>query len=299
MTNKEDHTQVIVSGATGQVGYFLLPRLVEAGYGVYALSRRDPSIGEAATAAVRWRRMNLDYPENWRKLEIGSASYYIHLAPIWLLPDRIEGLSRLGIRRLLALSSTSRFTKTDSNDLREQETVVKLVESESRLIARCGEHQISWTLFRPTLIYGCGMDKNVTTIARFIKRFGFFPMVGHAQGYRQPVHADDVASACLAALNCPVAFNKAYNLSGGQTLTFRELVEAVFLALDMKPRLVVLPRMLMVLLIKTASRIPAYRHINTEMIERANQDMRFDSSDAQRDFGYLPRAFHLREADFL
>ena len=90
------------------------------------------------------------------------------------------------------------------------------------------------------------MDRNVTMIARFIRRFGFFPLVGNGKGYRQPVHADDVAAACLMVLNRPITFNRNYNLSGGQTLTFREMVEAIFLALDKKPRIVSIPLILAV-----------------------------------------------------
>jgi nucleoside-diphosphate-sugar epimerase len=138
------------------------------------------------------------------------------------------------------------------------------------------------------------MDRNVTIVARFIRRFGFFPLLGSGKGYRQPVHADDVAAACIAVLNRPVAFNRDYNLSGGQTLTFREMVEAIFLALDMKPRIVVIPRMLMLPLIMAAC-TQTYRHINKEMIERVNTDMCFDSSDAQRDFGYSPRKFRYQD----
>jgi nucleoside-diphosphate-sugar epimerase len=283
------HIPIIVSGATNQVGVFLLPRLTEAGFHIHALSRNDPTFENVVSAHLTWHR--IDISKGWKGLDIQGALHLIHLAPVWLLPDIVDDLFHLGIRRIVALSSTSRFSKLNSENLHEREIAKRLAIVEEAFISKCHSFRISWTLLRPTLIYGCGMDRSVTIIARFIRRFGFFPLVGNGKGYRQPVHADDVAAACLAVLNRPVAFNRDYNLSGGQTITFREMVEALFLALDMKPRIVNIPLTLASFLIKGIAFVPAYRHLSKEMIKRVNQDMCFDSSDAQCDFGYSPRKF--------
>lgn len=284
---------VIVSGATSQVGFFLLPRLTDYRCHIHALSRNNPDSQRVINPLITWHQIDLS--QGWKNLTIKEASYCIHLAPIWLLPDIIEDLFSLGIRHIIALSSTSRFSKLNSNDLYEQEIVKKLAEAEEKCITECNSRRILWTLLRPTMIYGCGMDRNVTTIARFITRFRFFPLVGGGKGYRQPVHADDVSGACVAVMNCPKAFNRAYNLSGGQTLTFKDMVEAVFSALGKRPRIINISLRLASLLVKGAAFTPAYRHLNKEMIERVNQDICFDSSDAVRDFGYSPRAFQYQE----
>jgi len=284
---------LIVSGATCQVGYFLLPRLVEAGFHIYALSRHDPSSLNMVHPFVTWCKTDVSL--GWNVPEIHDALHFIHLAPLWLLPPVIEDISRQGVQRIVALSSTSRFTKISSNNIQEQEIAKKLIKAEECVIEECNKKMISWTLLRPTLIYGCSMDRNVTTISRFIKRFGFFPLAGEGKGIRQPVHAGDVAEACFAVLSCRVAYNRNYNLTGGQTLTFREMVENIFLALNRKPRIIFIPRRLMFFLIKAAACTQTYRHINEEMVERVDYDMCFDSSDAQRDFGYLPRKFHYQD----
>jgi nucleoside-diphosphate-sugar epimerase len=150
-------------------------------------------------------------------------------------------------------------------------------------------------LLRPTLIYGAGVDENVTVIARFIKRFGFFPLLGEGKGRRQPVHADDIASACEKVMKEPQTFGRAYNLSGGQTITFREMVEAIFRGLNKKPRVVTISPLMVYPLTALAACTRAYRHITKEMLERVNQDLCFDSSEARRDFGYSPRGFHYQD----
>src|SRR3546814_18582512 len=87
------------------------------------------------------------------------------------------------------------------------------------------------------MIYGQGREKNSSVMARFIRRFAFFPLFGSAQGLRQPIHAEDVAAACVVALQAPGAANRAYNLSGGETLAYRALVARVFAALGRPARL--------------------------------------------------------------
>jgi uncharacterized protein YbjT (DUF2867 family) len=140
---------------------------------------------------------------------------WICVAPIWVLPEHFSLLESCGLRRLLVLSSTSRFTKDDSSDVQEQAIAQRLADAEAQAQAWAASRGVEWVILRPTLIYGLGRDKNLCEMARFVRRFGFFPLLGAAQGLRQPIHAQDVASACLAALRAPAAANRAYNISGG------------------------------------------------------------------------------------
>ena len=95
-------------------------------------------------------------------------------------------LERYGACRVVALSSTSRFTKDDSSDPEEQAIALRLADAEARVQAWAASHGVEWVILRPTLIYGLGRDKNIAEIARFIRRFGFFPLFGKAKGLRQP-----------------------------------------------------------------------------------------------------------------
>jgi GT2 family glycosyltransferase/nucleoside-diphosphate-sugar epimerase len=281
---------VIVTGATSQIGRFLIPRLLEAGHVVHAVSRRPMNTAGATDDALIWHELDIEHDGNSLKKLAGAAAL-IHLAPLGTLRCYIDAAAEIGIRRIVAFGSTSRYSKLASADRKEQQWVRELIEGEDILAATCAKHGVAWTLFRPTLIYGCGMDRNVTTIANFIRRFGFFPILGEGKGLRRPVHADDLAAACVAVLDRPATFNRAYNLSGGEALTYRRMVEAIFHGLAKKPRFVRVPRPVFATLLKVASLIPAYRHLNLEMINRINADLDFDHLAATRDFGYSPRKF--------
>ena len=281
-----EHRRVAVLGASSLVGQCLLPLLVQAGWQVDAYSRRSVT----DTAGVVWRQLppaaNAEPTPNW-----------LCVAPIWVLPEYFAHLEATGVQRVVALSSTSRFTKVDSADEAEASVAARLVEAEKRVAEWAQSRGIEWLILRPTLIYGFGRDKNITEIARFIRRFHFFPILGKAAGLRQPIHAEDVAQACLAALAPTAPVNRAYDICGAETLTYRELVKRVFVALDRKPRLVAVPLWAFHLAVAVVRCLPRYRHWSATMAERMNCDLVFDCGDARRELGFAARPFQPSRED--
>jgi hypothetical protein len=55
----------------------------------------------------------------------------IHAAPIWLLPQVLPRLADLGLRRLVAFSSTGRFTKLDSTNAEKRDVTRRLAETKT------------------------------------------------------------------------------------------------------------------------------------------------------------------------
>jgi nucleoside-diphosphate-sugar epimerase len=229
--------------------------------------------------------------------ESNKIDFWICVASIWILPDYFPMLKKYGTRRIIALSSTSRFTKHDSADSEEKITALKLTDAEDRLQVWAKNAGVDWVILRPTLIYGLGQDKNISEIIRLVRRFGFFPLVGQAKGFRQPVHAEDIAAACLSALENTNIVNRDYNLSGGETLSYREMVNRLFSALGRSPRLICVPLWFFRLVAALLRLFPRYRHWTMQMAERMNADLVFDHTDAAHDLNFNPRNFHLTSKD--
>lgn len=270
--------RVGLMGATNLVGDSLLSQLRQA-YTVVPFSR-------SMTAA---RVDNSDAS--------ASIPYWISLMPIWALPDNFETLSAHGARRVIALSSTSVFTKKTSKDSAEQELAARFAEAEQRLIVWAESQKVDVVILRPTLIYGSGRDRNVSEIARFIRRFGFFPVFGAATGLRQPIHAEDVALACRRALEAQHLASCSYNISGGETLTYRDMVVRIFEALGKRPRLITTPLWLFSIAVACIRVLPRFHDWSTAMAERMNQDLVFDHAAAERDLNLLFRPFQLEMTD--
>ena len=278
--------RILVTGASSQIGDFLLPRLISAGHDVHAVSRAARDAGPRVT----WFQADLGQPEALVQAA-GSCSAVIHLAPIWSLPAHLSDLARAGVRRIVALSSTSRFGKENSRDPAEQVLVRRLVDAEQHLEEVGGRLDLCRTVLRPTLIYGRARDKNVSSIARFVRRFGFFPIAGAGSGLRQPVHADDLAQAVCAVLESDITCGRSYNLGGSEILSYRRMVERISESVGRGSRLIPLPLGPLRLLLRLLSILPRFRYVKPEMADRMNRDMVYNHEDAVRDFGYAPRGF--------
>jgi hypothetical protein len=290
-----DSRHIGVLGATSLVGVCLQQLLPESGWRVTAFSRK-PVTPDSSTALTKitWRQLA---PVLTADATDEKISLWICAVPIWILPEYFKLLSSYGIKRIVILSSTSSITKQTSTDVKEQKIVQQLIEGENRVTAWAAANQIEWIILRPTLIYGLVRDKNISEIIRFIRRFGFFPLIGKATGLRQPVHARDVAMACMRALQALNLRNCTYNLTGGETLPYREMILRIFLALDRKPRLVTLPFWFFHWTVIAMRCLPRYRHWNSNMAARMNQDMVFDSSALWRQLRISARPFTLSRED--
>ena len=280
---------VFLTGRTSAIGPLLLPVLLARGLEVRALGRK-PLDGDGHIAGLQWSPLDLADP--LRAMPEVSAATLIHTASLWLLPGWLEKFHACGVRRVIAFSSTSRFTKRASASDYEQGVVDKLIAAEEHVAAECERLGMAWTIFRPTLIYGgTGGDRNVADIARLIRKFGVFPVFGSASGRRQPVNAADLAQACVLSLAAPASYNKAYNLSGGETLAYIDMVRRIFETLGRPPRFIRIPMPAFKLAVRLARLHPRFAHLTPDMALRMQADLVFDHSDATRDFGYSPGRF--------
>jgi uncharacterized protein YbjT (DUF2867 family) len=273
-----------VLGATSLVGRPLLPLLAAGGRHVLPCSRAPAPAGWCRPGATPDGR--------------GAVSSWITLCPLWCLPDHLDWIAALGAQTLVALSSTSVVTKRHSVSAAERRVAAALAQAEAEVADWATRRGVRACILRPAMIYDGTSDGNVTAIARFVRRTGCFPVCGTASGLRQPVHAADVAAACAAALDAE-RLEPRYDLSGGETLSFRDMVLRTCAAEGLPPRLVSLPPVLWQLLLPVAHAFGLGRGMSLGMARRMNDDLVFDHSAAARDLGYRPRTFLPHAADRL
>lgn len=275
----------IVFGASGNVGRFIVTQLAERGERVIAISRKQ----RTATREIEWQIGDITKPAEIRLAD--ADTLYCTL----LITELASALSQLhapALRRLVAFSSSSVLTKADSAVVSERDLIARMRKAEEAIAEWCKSHGVAWTILRPTLIYLEGHDANITRLARIIKRFGFMPVVGRADGRRQPVHAEDLAAGAISAGSSPRAENKCYVLAGGETIPYREMLGRIFDGVGRRRRVVGLPAWLWRGAFALAGRfLPGF---NAEMGTRMLKDMTFDDHDARADFGWSPRDFRPR-----
>lgn len=274
----------LVIGGTGLVGGYIVDHLLRVKQRPLVLSRSQRNSPD-----IDWFHGDLSKPDS---LRFPAFTTLFCTADAILLANALPRLFNASLERVVVFSSTSVITKQDTEVEAEREMIRRLADAERRIAAACEQHNVGWTILRPTLIYAAGRDTNITPLSRLIRRFGFMPLVGGASGLRQPVHAEDLAIGALAAASSRAAINQFYALPGAETLTYREMIGRIFDGLGMPRRTVPVPPLLWragFLLAK-----PLYPGANVAMGIRMMKDMTFDSAPATRDFGWHPRAFNPR-----
>ncbi|HWU77441.1 MAG TPA: NAD-dependent epimerase/dehydratase family protein [Rhodanobacter sp.] len=266
---------VLVFGGSSQIGHFLLPRLRAAGEPILAVSR-----------ASRPRMPGVEWLDGRLPDQVPlppSLSAIISFGPLQALADWLAHASLDSAPRVIATSSMSAETKRHSRVAAEREIARQLRDGEMALAAACARHGCAWTVLRPTLVYGAGLDKSLSPIARRAMRLRVFALPA-GRGLRQPVHADDIAQAVLAALECPASAGQILSIGGGERLPSGQMFARVRRSLDQTT--VPLP-------------VPAWmlrlgQHLMPPLrgpLSRLDSDLIAENDELQRLLGIHPRPF--------
>ncbi|MBS0558223.1 MAG: hypothetical protein JSR27_12485 [Proteobacteria bacterium] len=261
---------ILVFGASGAIGRFALP-LLAPDHHVLPVSR---------AARADWIAADLNNPAaTWPAAEI-----VLSLGPLDAFSAWLERTPMPGLRRVIALGSMSVQTKVDSPDPAERALAARLRGAEARVRETCATRDIAWTIFRPTLIYGAGVDSTLAPLARFARRWHVLPVPLRARGLRQPVHAADLAAACAAVTANAATFGKTYELGGGERLRFGAMLRRLRQASAGFTLTVPIP----LLALRLARVAPgALARVQTALVA--------DNTAAIADFGYSPRPFRADE----
>jgi len=271
----------VVFGATGMVGGYIVAHLSRKGEGVLGVSRSPRSLD-----GISWTVADLTKPE---AIDLPQVDVVFCATDARVFANAIGAILKSGPKRVVAITSTGVFYKIDSSDERERTSIAELVNAERTIISRCEAANVAWTILRPTLIYSEGRDRNITVIAKLIRRIGFMPLYGSASGLRQPVHAEDLAIGAISAAGSSKAANGVYSTTGLETISYREMAGRVFDGLSRKRRLVSFPPIIWKSAFAVAK--PMYPEVTPVMGERMLKDLVFDSSAATADFGWNTRVF--------
>jgi nucleoside-diphosphate-sugar epimerase len=259
--------KILLVGGTGFLGSFVAARLAERGAVALARPTSDRSV---LPQGLEVRLGDLAAP-----LPLDGISTLVYCASMGFghVPALVRQVEACGLERAVLVSTTAIFTSLASSSRAVRLDAEAAVQTSS----------LDWTLLRPTMIYGTARDRNISRLLRFLKRWPIFPICGN--GLWQPIHVEDLADAVVAALDCPRAVKRAYNLAGAAPLTFGDLVRAAARAVSRPVVLIPVPIASAVV----AARLT--RIVSPEQVRRLTEDKAFDFTDAARDFGFAPRSF--------
>jgi uncharacterized protein YbjT (DUF2867 family) len=272
--------RVLLTGATGLLGGELLKLLLAEGHEIRCLLRQDsPNASRLDTDRVEVFRGDAAEEEDLYEA-LQDTDALLHVAGIEYVPPVVEAARRAGVDRLVVVSSTSAHSAYAfrASPKLEMEEVVR-------------ESGLSWTIVRPSMIYGSERDKNVHRLLRFLDRSPVFPIFGPGTNLWQPVYHEDCASGVLEALKRPVCVHHSYDLPGAEPLTYVDMVKTAAAALERVPRIIRLPIEPVRRALVAAERLRLPLPIDSGQVTRLREDKAYPYEEARRDLDYAPRPF--------
>lgn len=244
--------RVAITGATGFLGGALARALAAEGAELHAL-RRASGPDELAGLGVRWvegdvtdrravdellqgadwaihaagRLGEANVPEAaYRRVNVEGTRTVLEAALAATPPPRVLHLSSPGV-----LGPTARAPAAEDAPMRPGNPYERTKAEAEILALDLAARGLPVVIARPGFVYGPG-DRHVLGLFRAVARGRFFT-IGGGRALTQPTHVDDAVAGMLACLRRGRP-GRAYHVVGPRAVTFRELVDTMAEALEVR-----------------------------------------------------------------
>jgi UDP-glucose 4-epimerase len=296
-------TRVVVTGATGFVGRFLCRNLAAKGAEVVAGVRKQRSVEFAAASAVMSPESSLED----LSAALEGTDVVVHLAAA---VHDMQGLTSdaqyqlvncdypLRLARAAVAAQVRRFVfvstiKVNGDGTSSDEAYSEASPvhphgpyAESKWQAEQGLLDLSATsgltirILRPPLVYGPGVRANFRSLLRWVARGVPLPF-GALNNARSLVYVENLADLLAAlALGAKLGASSTYLVSDGEDLSTPELVRAIAVALNVRPRVFPVPEFVLRRGLSVLGR--------AEVADRLLGSLRVDSRLVRRELGWAP-----------
>ncbi len=232
--------KVLVTGATGFVGTYVVNRLLQRGHAVAVLARDPDKTRNRYNRPVEAVRGDvLDTASLTAAFSVAGRDAVVHLVGIinekgeqtfdrmhrQAAENVIAAAKAAGVRRFLHMSAMGASEDSPSEYGRTKAAGEKAVRASG----------LDWTIFRPSINFGPG-DGFVSLLAPIVRlNPGFIPVIGPGTTRFQPISVRDVARVFAEALEKPATIGQTYEVGGPDVLTLNDIYREIAAAIG-KPR---------------------------------------------------------------
>lgn len=274
--------RVLVTGGSGYLGAAVLPELCRRGHDVVALARSAAAAQRVVTLGATPCSGDLDDAASLDDAFLSAkADVLLNLASLGFghAPAIVSAAEEAGIDRAVFISTTAIYTSLPA-------TTKAVRTAAEETVAASG---LSWTMVRPTMIYGTPGDRNMERLLSLVRRAPVIPLPGGGRHLVQPVHVADLAWFVATAMeHRPTATT--YDVGGPAPLSLHEVVRQAAAAVGRRPVLLPVPLEPVVGMVRLYERVARRPRLRVEQVRRLNEDKNVDITSAQT-LGFAPREF--------
>jgi nucleoside-diphosphate-sugar epimerase len=303
--------KVLLTGATGFVGRFLVSSLIDAKFDVISLVREHSlslpeQVVQVAVGDLKtWSTMNSSFKSKIKKI-LPDVDVIIHLAArVHVMADnshdplaefRIVNTDATlalaimavdaGVNRFVYLSSIGVNGNKSSQPFTEHDKLkphnnyaISKQEAENGLFVIAKESKMKVVVIRPPLVYGPNAPGNFETLVKWVYKGVPLPF-GAIHNKRSLVALDNLVSLIVHCLAHPKAVNEVFVISDGVDVSTTELLQKVSKAFGKKPWLIPVPVSWMMF----AARLVSKGDVATRLFD----SLQVDSTKARDLLGWRP-----------
>jgi nucleoside-diphosphate-sugar epimerase len=275
-----------VTGITGHSGRWFLERLVNEDYKgkIRCVVRGEGDTGFLDKSGMDIEKVIGDLnDQEFLASTMSGCSTVLHIASIIYSKNVVNAAVHNSVEWAILVHTTGRYSKFKSAS-------AEYISIEDDVLKY--RDRMGITVLRPAMIYGSFRDQNMYKLIAFLHKIKFFPMFGEGKNLMQPVHARDLGNAYYdVIINRSNTFNKDYNLSGKQSLSYMDLVRAISNTLERNNIIVKIPLWVSVFAARVYNAVDKKALISVEQVHRMQEDKAFGYEEARRDFAYSPVSF--------
>jgi nucleoside-diphosphate-sugar epimerase len=270
----------VVSGTTSGTGVRVIERLVAkvGSDNITCLVRSTSDVASLQRLNLRLHVGDVTEPDSLRAV-LNAQTIYVDMTHPKHYHKSLEAIVKAGVERAYFVTTTGVFSSYNQFSGIYKENEEKIRQS-----------GITYTILRPSMIYGSTRDKNMNRLIRTLNQYPVFPLFGAGRSLMQPVFVDDLADGIVSAIGSPITENQDYNLAGPEGLAYRAIVDTILQGLNRRVTLLNIGLPLASGIVRVAQHIPRFP-VTQEQVLRLLEDKVFDISKAKAQLGYNPRSF--------
>lgn len=309
--------RILVTGASGFIGGHVAQRLAADGHQVVA-NGRDAGRMQALRGVVD-AVMPADLAEEPLDGLLAGCDVVVHCAALsspWgpeeafrkanvTATERLlDAARRQGVRRFVHMGSPSIYFRfRDQLDVGEDfqpprhwitEYARSKWDSECR-VRDASDDRLQTVILRPRAVFGEG-DRAILPRLLALAARGWFPLVDAGRALIDVTHVDNLAGLVAHCVQADLpGYGRAYNVSNGAPIRVRALLETLFDALGLQPKLVPLPRMPVLVIAALSERLAKLRdgcpepRLTRYGVGVIGYSQTLDIHRAMRELHYVPR----------
>ncbi|MEQ9370539.1 MAG: NAD-dependent epimerase/dehydratase family protein [Coleofasciculus chthonoplastes F3-SA18-01] len=308
---------ILITGAKGFIASHLMPYLDKPDRQITAAIRDRCSSNQFPSSVISVTIGDINGDTNWQQA-LKNIDTVIHLAArAHILGEEIlnpeaeflrintDGTANLvqrsiqaGVKHFIFISSVGAMATLSDHPLRETSPCQpdtpygrSKLQAEQALIALASQSNMTWTILRPTLVYGSGNPGNMERLIKLINRGLPLPF-GLANNRRSLLYVGNLVDAIATCLTHPNAKNQTFLVSDGQDLSTPELIRKIAYHLERPCHLLPVPPSLLKLAGHLGDTIEQFTKsplpLNTSTIDRLLGSLVVDSSHIRNTLNWEP-----------